>query len=433
MTFRLHDQRPCRRHFLKIGTIPLMGLQLSKLLASESSQSSEASAKSIILVWLDGGPSTIDMWDLKPDAKAEIRGEFRPISTAADGVLICEHLPHMAKQMDHCTLIRSVSHTIAEHGQGAEHVLTGNPISPALRYPSIGSIVSSQAIADSSREVPAYMDLTTKNIGQAGYLGSSHNPFVVDRFLDRSLSDSKDEFAIADGLSIADLTRRRELLDKVEQGFRQFDKTSRADEMSTFQQRALDILTSGRTRDALDVQKESSAVRELYGQSPLGLSALAARRLVQAGVRFVTIGMSGWDTHDQNFSRLRNNQLPQLDRALAALIGDLEAQGLLNETIVYCAGEFGRTPGINGQGGRDHWAQTMSVLIAGGNFKPAFVYGSTDKSGLYPETGTCSPADINATLINQIGIRPETKLATRTGRPMPLFREARVLQELRHD
>ena len=203
--------------------------------------------------------------------------------------------------------------------------------------------------------------------------------------------------------------------------------------MTTFQQRALDILTAGKTRDALDVQKESIAVRERYGQSPLGLSALAARRLVQAGVRFVTIGMSGWDTHDQNFSRLRDNQLPQFDRALAALIGDLDAQGLLNETIVYCAGEFGRTPSINGQGGRDHWAQTMSVLIAGGNFKPAFVYGSTDKSGLYTETGTCSPADINATLLNQLGITPETKLASRTGRPMPLFREARVLQELRLD
>lgn len=431
MTSRLHNRKLCRRHFLQVGAIPLMGLELSNLLASESGQSAEASAKNIILVWLDGGPSTIDMWDLKPDAKAEIRGEFKPVSTAADGVEICEHLPLMAEQMDHCALIRSVSHTIAEHRQGAEYVLTGNPISPALKYPSIGSIVSSQAVANSSRQVPAYMDLTASDNGQAGYLGSSHNPFIVDRFLDRRLSNSEDEFALRDGFSVADLTRRRELLAKVEYGFRRFDKTTRTDEMTSFQQQALDILTAGKTRDALDVQKESSAVIQRYGGTPLGQSALAARRLVQAGVRFVTIGMSGWDTHDQNFSRLRNNQLPQLDRALAALIDDLDAHGLLKETIVYCAGEFNRTPNINGQGGRDHWAHAMSVLVAGGGFKPGFIYGSTDKGGLEPETAMCSPADVNATLLNQIGINPETKLTARSGRPMPLFREARILQELR--
>jgi hypothetical protein len=311
-------------------------------------------------------------------------------------------------------------------------MLTGNPISPALRYPSIGSIVSSQTMADSSREVPAYMDLTARDIGQAGYLGSSHNPFIVDRFLDRRqlISNAKDEFAISDGLSVPDLSRRRELLTKVEKGFSRFDNTARADEMTTFQQQALDILTAGKTRDALDVYKEGSEVIQRYGGSPLGLSALAARRLVQAGVRFVTVGLSGWDTHDRNFSQLRENQLPQLDRALSALIEDLDASGLLKETVVYCAGEFGRTPNINGQGGRDHWAHTMSVLIAGGGFKAGFVYGSTDKSGFEPKTETCSPADVNATLLNQIGIKPETKLTTRSGRPMPLFREARILQEL---
>jgi uncharacterized protein (DUF1501 family) len=150
---------------------------------------------------------------------------------------------------------------------------------------------------------------------------------------------------------------------------------------------------------------------------------------VTRGVREGLI--SGWDTHDQNFSRLRNNQLPQLDQTLAALIEDLDANGLLKETVVYCAGEFGRTPNINGQGGRDHWAHAMSVLVAGGGFKSGFVYGSTDKSGFHPETGSCSPADVNATLLNQIGVKPETKLSTRSGRPMPLFRQAKILQEVR--
>jgi hypothetical protein len=431
MTSKLQRPNIRRRHFLQVGAIPLMGLGLPKLLARESVNSLQPLAKNIILVWLGGGPSTIDMWDLKPNAKAEIRGEFKPVSTTAEGVPICEHLPQMAKQMDHCALIRSVSHTIAEHGQGTEYMLTGNPISPALKYPSIGSIVSSQTERGAGREVPAYIDLTADNFGQAGYLDSSHNPFVVDRFLGRRPDKSKGEFSLPDGFTVNDLTRRRELLSKVERGFRRFDETARADEMSTFQQQALNILTAGKTRDALDIQQEGSEVIQRYGGSPLGLSALAARRLVQAGVRFVTVGMNGWDTHSQNFAQLRNNLLPQLDRALAALIEDLDAQGLLKETVVYCAGEFNRTPIINSQGGRDHWARAMSVLVAGGGFKPGFVYGSTDKDGFEPATGTCSPADVNATILNQVGIKPHTKLTTRSGRPMPLFREASILEELR--
>lgn len=433
MSSKLRRTTLCRRSFLQVGAIPLLELGLPKLLASESASSANSNrplAKNIILVWLDGGPSTIDMWDLKPEAKAEIRGEFQPISTAADGVQICEHLPLMAKQMDHCTLIRSVSHTIAEHGQGAEYMLTGNPISPALKYPSIGSIVSSQTGQSVEREVPSYIDLTAGDRGQAGYLGSSHNPFVVDRFLDRRSNKSKGEFSLPEGFTVDDLTRRKELLAKVERGFRRFDETATAEEMSAFQQQALNILTAGKTRDALDISKESTEVIQRYGGSSLGSSALAARRLVQAGVRFVTIGMGGWDTHNQNFSQLRNNLLPQLDRALAALIEDLDAQGLLKETVVYCAGEFNRTPNINGQGGRDHWARAMSVLVAGGNFKPGFVYGSTDENGLEPASNACSPADINATVLNQVGIKPETRLTTRSGRPMPLFREASILRGL---
>ncbi len=419
-----------RRSFLQIGAIPLIGVQLDELLASEANNAPQTRAKNVILVWLEGGPSTIDMWDLKPEAKTEIRGEFKPISTSADGVQICEHLPKLAKLMDHCTLVRSLSHTIAEHGQGTEYILTGNPISPALRYPSIGSIVSNHASSRTTRGVPAYIQLTATNPNLAGYLGTSHNPFVVERFLNRSQNDTNNDLGLLEGVSIASLDRRCALLAQVEDSFRRFDKTARADEMTSFQQQSLDILVSGATREALDVQKEESKTLQAYGKSPLGLSALAARRLIQAGVRFVTIGMGGWDTHDQNFSRLRNDLLPELDRVLSALISDLHGCGMLQETIVYCVGEFARTPKINEQGGRDHWSQAMSVLIAGGGFKPGFVYGSTDKNGARPETGGCSPADLNATLLKQIGIDPETKLNTRSGRPMPLFREYRVLEEL---
>ena len=422
-----------RRDVLRIGAIPLLGVSLPKLLAAADTRDHHAvrpPAKNIILVWLDGGPSTIDMWDLKPDAKSTIRGEFSEIPTTADGISIGEHLPRMARQMHHCTLVRSLTHTVSEHTQGAEHVLTGNPIRPALKYPSIGAIVASQSSSDASQSVPAYMDLTTTGLGGAGYLGASHDPFVVDRFADLRRTRSADQFTLPDGLTIADLDRRRTVLNSIEEGFRRFDGTNRADEMSAFQQQALNILAAGKTRAALNIFEEERKVVEQYGQTSLGQSALAARRLVQAGVRFVTIGMGGWDTHAGNFTQLRSNLLPTLDRALAALIEDLDTVGLLEETIVYCAGEFNRTPIINAQGGRDHWARSMSVLIAGGGFKPGFVYGTTDKDGAAPDSFACAPADVNATILNRIGIPRDMKLISPDGRPMAMFHESAVLDKL---
>ena len=384
------------------------------------------------MVWLGGGPSTIDMWDLKPNARKEIRGEFRPIDTAADGIQICEHLPLVAKQMEQCSLIRSVSHTIAEHGQGTEYVTTGNPIGPALSYPSIGSIVSSQHSA--TKGVPTYMDLAALDLGKAGFLGSTHNPFVVSSFGEsngrrpgRGLSSP---FELPEGLTVEDLNRRSQLLQKMEAGFRQFDQTARAQEMTQFQQQAVDILSTGKTREALDLSKESAATRRRYGFGRFADSALAARRLIQAGVRFVTIGLTGWDTHADNFNQLRQQLLPRLDSSLSALLEDLQETGLLDETIVYCVGEFNRTPMINALGGRDHWARSMSVLVAGGGFKKGFVFGATDENGMEPADRPCSPTDVNATILNQVGIAPETILKTNSGRPVQAFRGATLLTDL---
>jgi hypothetical protein len=430
---RADGPRIHRRNFLQIGAIPLMGVSLPNLLANESigaANGAEKSAKNIILVWLGGGPSTIDMWDLKPEARASIRGEFKPIPTSAPDISICEHLPQMAKQMDHCTLIRSLWHTIAEHEQGTEHVLTGNPITPALKYPSLGSIVSHHTSTESGKAVPSYVAISGMDLGGAGYLGSSHNPFIVDTFSDRRSDPAKNHLGLPDGFTVNDLRRKRKLLESIEQGFSRFDETTSADEMSSFQQQALDILTSGRTRNALDVFQEDEKVIQRYGSGSLGLSALAARRLLQAGVRFVTIAMDGWDTHRQNFAQLRDNLLPPLDAGLSALIEDLDARGMLQETIVYCVGEFNRTPMINDQGGRDHWARAMSVLVSGGGFKSGFAYGSTDKEGFEPESCACSPADVNATLLHRIGIHCDTKLVNRTGRALPMFREASILNDL---
>ena len=424
-----------RRDFMHVGALSLMGLGLPSLLSNEAwarANNKRRGAKNIIMIWLAGGPATIDMWDLKPAAPANVRGEFKPISTSANDIQICEHLPKTAKQMHHCTLIRSVRHTIAEHGQGTEYVMTGNPISPALEYPSIGSVVSSKLTG--ARGVPTYMDLTGLDIGKAGYLGSSHNPFVVDAFVQRRRgsrsSSARSQFDLPDGLTVDDLNRKSELFQKLEQGFKRFDNTQRAAEMTEFQQQAVDILSTGKTRDALNIMQEDKDVRERYGFRSLGPSALAARRLIQAGVRFVTIGVSGWDTHSNNFGQLRNTLLPQLDTALSALISDLAEEGLLNETIIYCVGEFNRTPIINGQAGRDHWARSMSVLVAGGGLKKGFVYGSTDKNGFEPVSKACSPTDVNATLLNQIGIAPDSILRTNSGRPVHVFRDAAVINEL---
>ena len=429
-----------RRDFMHVGALSLMGLGLPALLANDiladdksvTGQPNKKKAKNIIMIWLAGGPSTIDMWDLKPNAPKGVRGEFKPIDTAADNVQISEHLPKIAKQMDQCTLIRSLTHTVAEHGQGTEYMMTGNPINPALKYPSVGSIVANQKTG--GRGVPTYMDLSGLNLGKAGYLGSSYNPFVVDNFSSgrnyRRSSAPTGQFSLPNGFTVNDLNRRHELLKKLETGFQRFDKTARAAEMSKFQQQAVDILSTGKTRDALNLQKETKKVRDAYGFGRLGRSALAARRLVQAGVRFVTIGISGWDTHSNNFNLLSNNLLPQLDVALAALISDLKALGILDETIVYCVGEFNRTPIINGAGGRDHWARSMSVMVAGGGFKKGFAYGSTDKHGLEPASLPCSPTDVNATILNQLGIAPDAILNTPSGRPVQAFRNGKLLKKL---
>lgn len=429
---RLDCENFHRRDFLQIGSLSMMGLGLSSILAREAQASEDQirskPVKNVIMIWLAGGPSALDMWDMKPEADQSIRGEFRPMDTSADGVQICEHLPSMAGVMDRCTLIRSVHHTIAEHGLGTQYVTTGNRINPALSYPSIGSVVShlKQPVVG----VPTYVDLSQSIYGKAGFLGASYNPVSVDGFQQGSRAAVRSGFELADGVSVEDLTRKSRLLERLDSGFRRFDQTARADNLSKFQQQAIDILRTGKTRDALDLSKEDQRVHARYGGGSLGRSALASRRLIQAGVRFVTIGLSGWDTHARMFPTLRNNLLPTLDRALSALISDLDEHGLLDETIVYCTGEFSRTPVVNPGGGRDHWARSMSMLMAGGHFHRGRAYGSTDRHGAEPKDLPCSPMDVNATVLSQLGIQPTDILRTGSGRPIEVFRNGNVIDGL---
>jgi len=406
-----------------------MGLTLADFLRWEArgASSQPAKAKSVILVWLAGGPSTIDMWDLKPEAPSEIRGEFKPIETSLTGVQFCEHLPMLAQVMHHCTLVRSLYHTIPSHGPGTVYMHSGYKPTPALEYPSLGSITAK--LLSSPTGVPPYVIFgqSRDSASLAGYLGSSHNPFEVEGNAGkgdlrvRGLSLPKD-------ISLAQLENRKALLDVFDARFDTRDtQGGLSGSLDAFQEQAMDMLRAEGTKKAFNLGEEPESVKERYGKDELGQGALVARRLVEAGVRFVSIGKGGWDTHNDNFKNLRESRLPSLDRALSALIGDLAERGLLESTIVYCAGEFGRTPKINGKGGRDHWAKSMAVLLAGGGFKQGMVYGSTDRDGMLPDGDACTPADLCATILHNLGIDPNTELTTATGRPMALFRGAKIL------
>jgi hypothetical protein len=424
-----------RRDFLKIGTAGLLGLGLPDLLRLEarcdSSTKNKRKARGVILVWLAGGPATIDMWDLKPDAPDGIRGEFKPIDTNVPGVHIGEHLPKMARVMDRCLLVRSLQHSIAAHGPGTVYLTTGNRPTPALDYPSLGSLAAKVLTAPVG--VPSYVtfsELKKEGFpGGAGYLGAAYNPFEVEgnaqsgQFQARGVS-------LPVGFTLTNLEDRTRLRDTFDATFQALDEVDAASSLSRFQQQALDILRSDKTRKAFDLDQETPELRDKFGRHPLGQSALAARRLIEAGARFVTIGMGGWDTHGANFASLRNRLLPPLDQALAALIEDLDARGLLDSTIVYCAGEFGRTPRVNGTAGRDHWARSMAVLLAGGGFCKGMVYGGTDGEGMVPASDPCSPDDVSATIFAGLGIDPRHELQTTSGRPIALFREGKVLSSI---
>ncbi len=428
-----------RRDFLKVGTAGLLGLSLPQLLrleatarAANTSRNNQQQATSVIMVWLAGGPATIDMWDLRPEAPSNIRGEFQPISTSVNGIQISEHLPQMARAMNKCTIVRSLAHTIPSHSPATVFMTTGNRPTPALNYPSMGSLVTRMLPAGPG--VPPYVSFGQVRGGQAGgggYLGTAYNPFIVEGNASRNGSLRVDGITLPSGFTLDQLESRNNLLQGFDQTFAGLDRNSDlADGLDAFHQQALDILRSDATRNAFDLERESDSLRERYGRDSFGQSALAARRLIEAGVRFVTLSTGGWDTHNQNFQRLRTRNLPPLDRTLSALIEDLDSKGLLDNTIVYCAGEFGRTPRINNRGGRDHWARSMAVLLAGGGLRRGYAHGTTDTNGMAPNLDPCTPDDIAATIFHNLGIDPHHELMTSTGRPIQLFREGRVINRL---
>jgi hypothetical protein len=438
MTRRITDcEGFYRRDFLRFGTAGLCGLGLPQLLRLEArardrrvnATTPAHRAEAVIQVWLGGGPAAIDMWDLKPDAPAEIRGEFKPIPTAAPGVRISEHLPRVARSADKVSVVRSLFHTIPSHGPATLFMNTGNKPTPALQYPSIGSL--SARLLPQEKGVPPYVSFGTRQGGnEAGYLGTAYNPFPVEGAGGKGGLRVRG-VQLPGGLTLEDLEHRDQLMRDFDSTFRAVDTAADlVDGLDAFHKEALEILRSDRTKRAFDLAREPQALRDRYGATPFGQGALAARRLVEAGVRFVTVSLGGWDTHQKNFEALSKRLLPQLDQTLSALIDDLHDRGMLGRTVVYCAGEFGRTPKVNKNAGRDHWARSMAVVLAGGGFKAGYAHGSTDAQGMAPATDPCTPDDLAATLFHLLGLDPHQELTTPTGRPVQMFREGTVVEKL---
>jgi hypothetical protein len=424
-----------RRDFLRAGVAGLLGMSLPEALLAEAlgapSSGGRKPATGVIQIWLAGGPATIDMWDLKPNAPEEIRGEFRPTATAVPGVSICEHLPGVAKIMDRCTLVRSLCHSISAHGPGTAYMATGNRPGPALEYPAAGVLAA--RLLSPRKGVPPYVTFAALREGISGigpgYLGPAFGPFEVEGDPARGTLQSHG-VSLPEGFASRDFEARDALRERFDHGLRGLDSGAELAGLDRFHRQAAEILRSDRVRAALDLSAEPKALRDDYGRTTLGQGALAARRLIEAGARFVTLGFGGWDTHNDNFRAMKDRLMPPLDEAISTLIRDLESRGLLDETIVVCAGEFGRTPRVNTAAGRDHWARSMSVLLAGGGFPGGAVYGSTDDHGTAPTRDACSPDDLAATVFRRLGFGPRHEVSSAGGRPIPIFREGRCLEPL---
>jgi hypothetical protein len=421
-----------RRSMLRVGALALGGLTLPGLLKARADGSS-TNRKSVILVWLAGGPSHIDMYDLKPNAPAEVRGEFKPISTSVPGIQIGEHLPLQAKIFDKLSVVRSAYHTNAGHGMGSQWMQTGYQATIEVNdniFPSTGSVVS-KLKGPNEPGLPAYVNLPRKvSFGNAAYLGASYNPFAPDAnpndpaFQVRNLK-------LPGRVSAERLEARKKLVSDIDTIRRDIDLKGDVSGFDTFYRDAMEMVTNTKAMSAFDVNKEPVKLRDRYGRNDLGQSCLLARRLVEAGVTFVTVQAGGgWDTHGNNFTELKRKLLPQYDAAVAALVEDLHDRGLSDDVLLISFGEFGRTPKINKDAGRDHWPGAMSVLYAGGGLKMGQMIGTTDSTASYPTSKPYTPGCVLSTMYHVVGIDHKHVFYDDAKRPLPVLSEGDPIREL---
>ncbi len=419
-----------RRDFLKAGVIGGTGLTLANYLkfAAAGEVASKAQANAAIFINLTGGPSHMDSFDLKPEAKSEFRGEFDQIQTSVDGIEISEHLPKLAQNMHLFTILRGVTHTLGAHELGTEYVNAGSRPLPSLEYPGYSAIVTKELGGNGN--IPPNVAIPTSR-QKTGYLGVQYAPLNTGATPKPGEMFSVRGLKLSGGLTIDAVEKRQALLKDLDGAFRGFEETNQLVKgLDKFGQQAHSMITSPKSREAFDVSKESPNFQKLFGETPFDQSCLLASRLVESGTRFVTIELGGWDTHNDNWVQLRK-KLPVLDSGLSGLLQGLDLKGLLETTTVFVTGEFGRTPKINTtRNGRDHYPRCMFMLMAGGGVKNGQVIGQSNADATLPDSKGFSPDDVAASLFHTLGINHSKEYHTDTGRPIMIVRDGHVIPEL---
>jgi uncharacterized protein (DUF1501 family) len=426
-----------RRKFLQIGGLSALGLTLPGFLRLQqlAANSGTPAKKNIncILMWMQGGPSHHDTFDPKPDAPAEIRGEFNTIPTTLPGVRLAEHLPFLAKQTDKFSIIRGHDPKNGSHGTADHIMMTGHKFNPAMAYPCYGSVIAKERGYNNGMfpfvQLGRNIDRRF-NGGIAGFLGDEYNAFeVIDdpnaaRFQVRDLS-------LAGDAERTRMERRYHMLSELDRYQKTIEENAKAVKArDVFYEKAHGLITSPAAKKAFDLDQEPDRVREAYGRNTLGQSMLLARRLIESGVHFVTVTDGGWDTHQNNFRSLKDRLLPRLDRGYAALLQDLSERGLLENTLVVWFGDFGRTPKINPSAGRDHWASAGVACMGGGGVKTGQVVGATNALGEFVIDSPASPQDLAATIYHALGIPLHTWYRAQDGRPIELVPEGKPIRQL---
>ncbi len=424
-----------RRDALRLGIVSAFGLSLFGRSSTFGSTDGRNKAKSCILLWLDGGPSHLETFDVKPDAPAEVRGPFQPIATNVPGTYLSELLTRTAKVTDKIAIIRSMTSPLGEHGIANQYMLSGYKPSPVIDYPSYGSVLSK--VRGGQSVLPPYIAIPSiRGPAGAGFLGTAFDPFSIGG------DPSKANFRVKDldfypGVDSERMDRRRAFVDQLEK-FQRRHEEDNADPDPRFEQ-AYRMVTSEKTKRAFDLSLEKESVRGKYGLGSFGQSCLMARRLVENGVPFVTVDYNGWDTHESLVLRLKEGfagakvgvgLVPTFDQGFANLVEDLDERGMLDETLVIAMGEFGRTPKINTRGGRDHWPRVFSIALAGGGVRGGVVVGKSDAIGESPAERPVSPSDLAYTIYSLLGVDPSQELQTDDGRPVQINQGGELVKEL---
>ncbi len=424
-----------RRSFLAIGSLAGLGVSLPEFFFLRNAQANEPAAtslpvlaKSVIHIFLPGGLAAQETWDPKPFAPIEYRGDLRAIATKIRGEKFSELLPQTAQVADKMTVIRSLTHGEAAHERGVHNMFTGYRPNPALVFPSMGSVVSHEL--GPRNNLPAYLCIPDQPNPYAGngYLSSSFAPFALGDKPERNGFKVRD-LHLPSGVDPTRYERRRAMLELVNTDFASRITADNIGAMNSFYERAFDLVNSSAAREAFHLDAEDSKMRDRYGRNEAGARMLLARRLVEAGVRFITLTYGGWDHHAKITSSMRR-QMPAFDQAYATLLSDLDERGLLDSTLVLVSSEFGRTPKINREGGRDHWSKVFSVALAGGGVRRGAIVGSSGPTANEPEETPISPEDLTRTLYHQMGIRADKELMAPGGRPIEIVNGGQVRKEI---